>query len=98
MTSAISQVNQAILSGQFTNEQLDSIQTAIKYARGQMRDQIKRSLGLGDSVSWDSPKNGSMTGHVIKVAIKYVTVSTGVGLWRVPANMLTKTQTSRYSL
>jgi len=28
-------------------------------------------------------------GHVTKKAIKYITVNTGQGLWRVPANMLT---------
>jgi hypothetical protein len=30
---------------------------------------------------------------VTKVAIKYVTVDTGMGLWRVPANMLTVVET-----
>jgi hypothetical protein len=33
-----------------------------------------------------------MRGFVTKVAIKYVTVDTGAGLWRVPANMLVKVQ------
>jgi hypothetical protein len=30
-----------------------------------------------------------MTGFVTKIAIKYITVKTLGGLWRVPANMLT---------
>jgi hypothetical protein len=30
-----------------------------------------------------------MRGFVTKVAIKYVTIDTGMGLWKVPANMLT---------
>jgi hypothetical protein len=29
-----------------------------------------------------------MRGHVKKIAIKYVTVDTGAGAWRVPASML----------
>jgi hypothetical protein len=31
----------------------------------------------------------NVTGVVTKIAIKYVTVKTAQGLWRVPANMLT---------
>jgi hypothetical protein len=29
-----------------------------------------------------------LTGVVMKIAIKYVTVNTVAGMWRVPANML----------
>jgi hypothetical protein len=91
MTTAISQVNHAILSGQFTNDQLDSIQSAIKYARGQLMQQAKRSLSVGDNVNWTSSRNGrNATGVVMKIAIKYVTVRTVEGLWKVPANMLTR--------
>jgi ASC-1-like (ASCH) protein len=91
MVSAISQVNHAILAGQFTNEQLDSIQSAIKFARGLVRDQVKRSLRIGDNVNFTSSKSGrNVTGVVMKIAIKYVTVRTVEGLWKVPANMLSK--------
>jgi hypothetical protein len=45
---------------------------------------------LGDNVEFTSNKTGRlMRGHVTKIAIKYITVNTGMGLWRVPANMLT---------
>jgi hypothetical protein len=44
---------------------------------------------LGDNVEFTSSKSGRlMRGHVTKIAIKYVTVNTGLGLWKVPANML----------
>jgi hypothetical protein len=44
---------------------------------------------VGDNVEFTSSKTGrAMRGFVKKVAIKYVTVDTGLGLWRVPANML----------
>jgi hypothetical protein len=49
----------------------------------------KRSLRLGDQVSFTSSKTGRvMQGTVEKIAIKFVTVKTNMGLWRVPANML----------
>jgi hypothetical protein len=98
MMSAISQVNHAILSGQFTNDQLDSIQLSIKYARSRVRDEVKRSLTIGDNVNFVNSRSGqNMTGHVVKIAIKYVTVRTAQGLWKVPANMLTKVQDQEYA-
>jgi hypothetical protein len=40
-------------------------------------------------VNWTSGRTGvNVTGVVMKIAIKYVTVKTVQGLWRVPANML----------
>ena len=46
---------------------------------------------LGDNVNFTSTKTGqNVTGMVTKIAIKYVTVRTVNGLWRVPANMLTR--------
>jgi hypothetical protein len=48
---------------------------------------------VGDNVSFDSAKLGrNVTGVVTKIAIKYVTVRTATGLWKVPANMLTVVQ------
>jgi len=42
-------------------------------------------------VNFTSTKTGrNVTGTVIKIAIKYVTVRTLEGLWKVPANMLNK--------
>jgi hypothetical protein len=46
---------------------------------------------VGDNVEFASSKTGRvMRGHVTKIAVKYVTVNTGLGMWRVPANMLSK--------
>jgi hypothetical protein len=86
---SIQSVNAEILSGNFTNEQLSSIIDAVKFARARLTDQTKRSLKLGASVKFTSNKNGmTYNGTVDKIAIKYVTVRTTQGLWRVPANML----------
>ena len=86
---SIQTVNAEILAGNFTNEQLSSIIDAVKFARARLTDQTKRSLCLGASVKFTSTKNGmTYNGTVDKIAIKYVTVRTNQGLWRVPANML----------
>jgi hypothetical protein len=87
----IAQVNGAILAGGFTNTELSSIIDAVKYARGQLARAIKYTLRVGDNVNFTSSKTGrNITGVVMKVAIKYVTVRTVDGLWKVPASMLTK--------
>jgi hypothetical protein len=86
---SIQTVNAEILAGNFTNEQLGSIIDAVKFARARLGDQNKRSVTLGSTVRFTSTKNGmTYTGTVDKIAIKYVTVRTSAGLWRVPASML----------
>ena len=90
------QINTAIVTGSFTNEQLSSIIDAVKFARSRLTQTIKWSLKVGDNVNFTSSKTGqNYTGVVTKVAIKYVTVRTIQGLWRVPANMLTKVADER---
>lgn len=93
---SIQTVNAEILAGNFTNEQLSSIIDAVKFARARLSDQAKRALTLGSTVQFTSTKNGmTYVGTVQKIAIKYVTVSTAKGLWRVPANMLKVVATER---
>ena len=90
----ITQINTAILQGSFTNNQLTSIIDAVKFARARLTEQTKRSLTIGDNVHFNSTKlkGAGVTGVVVKIAIKYVTVKTVTGLWRVPDNMLTVIQ------
>lgn len=86
----IRQINSAIMFGTWTNTELASMIDAVKFNRAQLSKSVKRSLTVGDSVSFTSSKTGqNVTGIVTKIAIKYVTVKTHTGLWRVPANMLT---------
>ena len=86
----IQDVNRAIMLQTWTNTELSSMIDAVKWNREQLAKQIKRSITRGDNVEFTSSKTGRLTrGFVTKVAIKYVTVDTGMGLWRVPANMLT---------
>ena len=94
----IMQINTAILQGGFTNDQLTSIVDAVKFARARLVDMNKRSLRIGDNVNFTSSKTGvNVTGVVMKIAIKYVTVKTAQGLWRVPANMLTTVMEAEYA-
>jgi hypothetical protein len=94
----ISQINTAIIQGEFTNMQLNSIMDAVKFARVRLAEATKRSLMLGDNVQFTSTKTGqTMTGFVTKIAIKYVTVKTLGGLWRVPANMLTLVEDNEFA-
>ena len=87
----VQQINTAIIAGNFTNDQLTSMIDAVKYARSRLVRKVKQGLTVGDNVNFTSTKSGrNVTGHVTKVAIKYVTVRTVDGLWRVPANMLTR--------
>jgi hypothetical protein len=86
----IQDVNRAIMLQTWTNTELSSMIDAVKWNKEQLAKRIKRSIGRGDNVEFTSSKTGRLTrGFVTKVAIKYVTVDTGMGLWRVPANMLT---------
>jgi small-conductance mechanosensitive channel len=85
----IQEVNQAIMFGNFTNTELSSIIDAVKWARASLSKSVKNQLSIGDQVQFTSSKNGmTYTGSVSKIAIKYVTVKTTMGLWRVPASML----------
>jgi len=85
----VQEINGAIISGGLTNEELNQITDAVRYARARLSEKTKRSLRIGAPVKFYSVKRGvTMQGTVNKIAIKYVTVSTPQGLWRVPANML----------
>jgi hypothetical protein len=87
---SISEVNSAIMLQTWTDIELRSMIDAVKWNRTNLARQIKRSISRGDNVEFTSSKTGRLTrGFVTKVAIKYVTVDTGMGLWKVPANMLT---------
>jgi hypothetical protein len=89
----IKDINQTIMFGTWTNDELTSIIDAVKWNRAQLTQSTKRSLRVGDNVNFTSSKTGrNTTGVVMKIAIKYVTVKTMTGLWRVPANMLTKVE------
>ena len=86
-------VTQEIIAGNFTNDELGSIIEAVKFAKSRLQKSTIRGLRIGDPVTFTSSKTGqTVKGMVQKIAIKYVTVKTNIGLWKVPANMLTVTE------
>ena len=85
----IKQINSAIMFNTWTDTELSSMIDAIKFARASLQKQTIRALTLKSNVEFTSNKTGrTMRGFVQKIAQKYVTVDTGMGLWKVPANML----------
>jgi hypothetical protein len=86
----IQDVNKAIMLQEWTNTELSSMIDAVKWNRERLAKRVKYSIMVGDNVEFTSSKTGRLTrGFVTKIAIKYVTINTGMGLWKVPANMLT---------
>jgi len=94
----IQAINTAIIQGNLSNDELTSVIDAVKFARARLTQLNKFSLRVGDTVNFNSAKQGrNVTGVVTKIAIKYVTVKTITGLWRVPANMLSKVSDNEYA-
>jgi len=85
----IKDIKSAIMFGDFTNDELNSINDAIRYRRSQLTVQTRRSLSLGCTVKFTNSRNGLVvTGQVHKINRKFVLVNAGLTRWRVPANML----------
>jgi hypothetical protein len=87
----IKEINTAIMQGDFTNEQLNSIGDAIRFARAQLVARNKAILSVGANVKFTSSSRGTLIGTVEKINRKFVIVrETGkaFGNWKVPANML----------
>jgi hypothetical protein len=85
----VQSINSAIISGNLTNEDLNSVIDAVKFARNRIAQTVKFQVREGTRVKFHSTKrNMAVEGTVTKMAQKYATVRTDTGLWRVPANML----------
>ena len=85
----VKQINQHIMFGTWTDTEISSMIDAIKWARSSLAKRAKASMAVGDSVKFTSQKTGmTYVGKVEKIAVKFVTVNTGAGRWKVPANML----------
>jgi len=85
----IKEITNAIMFDNLTNDELNSITDALRFARSQLTQKNKSALRVGDTVKFTSNRNGmTYKGDITKIAIKYVTVKTGNLLYRVPANML----------
>lgn len=86
--TTINEINQAIISGQFNNDQLNSIAMSIKFARGQLVKKTRNSLTLGTKVQFVNRQGQHVVGTVSEIKTKNVIVNAGFTNWRVPASML----------
>jgi len=84
----IKEITHEIMFGGLSNQDLESVISAVQFARAQLSKNTKRSLSVGNTVTFRSPRLGSHTGRVEKIAIKYITIRTNQGLYKVPANMV----------
>jgi len=86
----IKQINTAIMQGDLTNEELNSINDAIRFARAQLVVRNKSVLTIGSNVKFTSSTRGTISGVVKKINRKFVIVDQPGQFrsWRVPANML----------
>ena len=85
----IGTLNGVIMKGNYSNDDLNSIMDAVKYARSKLGRAKLRSFGVGDQVKFTSNRNGRVYQGVVEgVKIKNVIVTTALGRFRVPANML----------
>jgi hypothetical protein len=85
----IMEINTAILQGGFTNEQLNSINDAVRFARARLGDQVRRELRIGELVQFKSNRNGMVyKGTLESIKIKNAIVATSLGRYKVPMNML----------
>ena len=89
----LQEINRAIISGTFSNEDLNSIGDAIKFARAQLAAKAKFTYRAGSQVKFTNSRSGHIVlGTVEKVNRKFIIVrengKTFGGSWRVPANML----------
>ena len=86
----IKQINTAIMQGDFTKEQLNSINDAIRFARAQLVVRNKSVLTIGSNVKFTSSTRGTISGVVKKINRKFIIVDqpSQHRSWRVPASML----------
>lgn len=69
-------------------DQVNQLVDAIKLRRNRINNQAMHTVQVGNNVKFTGRNGNTITGKVTKKAIKYVTVDTGMGRWKVPANML----------
>jgi len=86
---SVNQIVTELMSGTMTNDDIEQVAQALKYARAQVAKTIRRQLSPGVSVKFYHPKqNFYIAGTVNRVKQKYVLVDTPQGRYNVPANLL----------
>jgi hypothetical protein len=82
-------ITAAILTENYSNDELNGVIEAIKYARTRLGKKKKSQFTIGASVKFRNSRTGqTVQGTVSKVGIKNIKVKSGMTLWTVPAVML----------
>jgi hypothetical protein len=72
----INDINQAIIAGNFSNDQLNGIAMSIKFARNQLTQQNRRSITVGTQVRFTNSRTGRYEiGTVKEIKIKMLSLT-----------------------
>lgn len=86
----IDSINSAIVAGNLSNDELDSVIAAVNYARARIARKNAAKLSVGVMVTFTNPRNGDkFKGRVEAIKIKNASVRCAGTLYRVPMNLLT---------
>jgi hypothetical protein len=90
----ITDITNAIISGNLSNKDLSACVNAIKFARNNLAKESKVKFPVGATVQFDGSKvgKGVIVGDVISTGRIYFKVKSGTTTYRVPANMLEGTE------
>ena len=87
MTENLKTVNDLLFK--LTYDELHQVARTIPDLMRSRSRQAAKNFGTGDTVKFTSTRTGTIVnGSVLKVAQKYVSVKTSVGVYKVPAGML----------
>ena len=89
MAATLKNINETILSGKFSSEELDSIIRSLKAARADLDRRNARTLSPGSVVSFSNKYGVKYQGTIESIKIKNAIVRTDSTLFRVPMSMLT---------
>jgi hypothetical protein len=88
--ATIHEITRSIMFDGLTNDELNAVIDAVKFARAQLTKQVKYTLVKGSKVKFTNTRSGQlMVGEVVDVKQKFIHVKVGLSTWRVPGNMLT---------
>ena len=76
-----------IRQGNFSNDELNLVIEAVKYARAQNGRRAANTLKIGEQVKFNG-RNGPVVGRLEQIKIKKAIVVSGMTRWNVPLAML----------
>lgn len=86
----VSEINSAILNGNWSNEEIKSFVQAINYKMKEAQSRAVYSFRIGDKVSFTTRSGELIKGTVSKINQKTVTVNTSTSTWKVSGTLLKK--------